>query len=303
LAASGLENVYVHAPAVQGAVPFSVPAPVSAIATVPLSPAAVPHAPPTVVTVTLIDSGNVRAVPFTVVNVTTGIVRSTLIVCGPVVPMFAAASLWVTVIVYAPSAESAVVGVNVHVPAVHGAVPFCVLVPLIATETVAASPIAAPHVPPKAVTVALLRYGKVRAVPFTDVSATCGSVLSTVMLCAPLVPVLPAVSDCVIVTEYTPSVASAVPGVNVQAFVVQAAVPFWLLAPVIAIETVGFTPAAVVQTPPIVVTVAFVMNGKVRAVPFTVASVTVGAAVLIVIETGAVVVLFVAVSDCVAVIE
>ena len=81
-----------------GAVPFSVPAPVSAIATVPLSPARVPHAPPTVVTVTLIDSGNVRAVPLTFVSETTGSVRSTLIVCAPVVPVLPAVSVWVTVI-------------------------------------------------------------------------------------------------------------------------------------------------------------------------------------------------------------
>src|SRR5690349_20720503 len=103
------------------------------------------------------------------------------------------------------------------------------------------------------------------------------------MLWAPLVPVLPDVSDCVIVTEYTPSAANAVVGVNVHALAVQAAVPLWLLAPVIATETVALTPAAVVHAPPIVDTVALVMNGNVRAVPFTVPSVTVGAAVLMVI--------------------
>src|SRR5262245_54229929 len=199
--ASALLKVYVQAPAVHAAVPFSVPAPVTAIATVAVSPAAVPHPPLTDVALTFSDSGNVRAVPFTEVSVTIGCVRSTLIVCAPVVPVFAAASVWVAVIVYAPSAERAVVGVNVHVPAVQLAVPFCVLAPEMETETVAASPIAAPHVPPKAVTVTLLRYGKVRAVPFTVVSAISGSVLSTVMLCAPLVPVLPAVSDWVTVAE------------------------------------------------------------------------------------------------------
>ena len=111
LAASGLENVYVQAPAVQGAVPFSELGPLAAIATVAASPAAMPHAPPIAVAVTLIESGNVRAVPFTVVSVTTGNVRSTVIALAPVVPVFAAVSVWVAVIVYAPSAESAVVGV------------------------------------------------------------------------------------------------------------------------------------------------------------------------------------------------
>jgi hypothetical protein len=196
-----LLNVYVQAPAVHGAVPFSVPAPATAMATVAVSPAAVPHAPPTVVALALSDSGKVRAVPLTVVSVTIGSVRSTLMTWAPVVPVLPAASVCVTVIVYEPSVDSAVVGAKVKVPAVHAAEPLCVLVPVIDTETVAASPKAAPHVPPKAVTVALLRYGKVRAVPFTEVSTTTGSVLSTVMLCGPLVPVLPDVSDCVTVTE------------------------------------------------------------------------------------------------------
>ena len=48
-------------------------------------------------------------------------------------------------------------------------------------------------------------------------------------------------------------------------------------------------------------TVVFVMYGNVRAVPFTVVSVTVGAAVLIVIDCAPVVPVFPAVSVCVAV--
>src|SRR3954451_20276798 len=98
-----------------------------------------------------------------------------------------------------------------------------------------------------------------------------------------------------------PSNESAAVGVNVHAPVVHAAVPFCVLAPAIAIETVGFTPAAVVHAPPSVVTVVFVMNGKVRAVPFTVATVTTGAAVLIVIDCAPLVPVFVAVSVWVAV--
>src|SRR3954469_18147030 len=100
-----------------------------------------------------------------------------------------------------------------------------------------------------------------------------------------------------------PSEASAVVGVNVHAPVAHAAVPFWVLAPVTAIETVGLTPAAVVQVPPSVVTVVFVMNGNVRAVPLIVVSATTGAAVLMVIDCAPLVPLFVAVSVCVAVIE
>ena len=84
-------------------------------------------------------------------------------------------------------------------PAVQVPVPLCVLAPVIDTETVALSPIAAPQVPPTVVTVALLMYGNVRAVPFTDVSATTGRVVSTVIDCAPEVPTLLAVSLCVAV--------------------------------------------------------------------------------------------------------
>ena len=123
------------------------------------------------------------------------------------------------------------VGVKVQVPAVQVAVPFWVLAPVIATETVALSPVAVPQVPPTVVTVALLMYGNVRVVPFTVVSVTTGVVLSTVIDCAPLVPTLLAVSVCVAVTRTTPSAESAVVGVKVQAPAVQAAVPFCVLAP------------------------------------------------------------------------
>ena len=53
-----------------------------------------------------------------------------------------------------------------------------------------------------------------RVVPFTDVRAMRGSVLSTVIVWAPLVPVLPAVSDWVAVTVYVPSAENAVVGVK-----------------------------------------------------------------------------------------
>jgi hypothetical protein len=105
----------------------------------------------------------------------------------------------------------------------------------------------------------------------------------------------------VTVTEYTPSVASAVVGVKVQALAVQAAVPFCELAPVIETFTVALTPAAVVQAPPMVVTVTFVVYGNVREVPLTVVMETVGAAVLIVIDCAPEVPVFPAVSVCVAV--
>src|SRR5262245_65044107 len=100
-----------------------------------------------------------------------------------------------------------------------------------------------------------------------------------------------------------PSLESAVVGVNVQALALQAAVPFCVLAPVIDTLTVGFTPAAVVHAPPSVLTVAFVMYGKVRAVPLTVVIVTVGAAVLIVIDCAPELPVLPAVSDWLAVIE
>ena len=79
--------------------PFWVVEPVTAMATVDASPATTPQAPPTAVAVTLIDSGKVRAVPLTVVRVTTGAVASTVITLAPVVPVFAAVSVCVAVIV------------------------------------------------------------------------------------------------------------------------------------------------------------------------------------------------------------
>ena len=91
------EVVYVHAPPVQVAVPFWVAAPVIATLIVAMSPDATPQAPPTVVTETFVEYGNVRTVPLTDVRVTTGAVRSTVTVFVPLVPVFAAASDWVAV--------------------------------------------------------------------------------------------------------------------------------------------------------------------------------------------------------------
>ena len=92
------------------------------------------------------------------------------------------------------------VGVNVHAPAVQVEVPLCVLAPVIATDTVVLTPAAMVHVPPTLVTVAFVVYGNVRAVLFTEVRVTVGAAVWTVIDCAPLEPVLPAVSACVVVT-------------------------------------------------------------------------------------------------------
>src|SRR4051812_32541672 len=99
-----------------------------------------------------------------------------------------------------PSAESAVVGVKVHAPVVQGAVPFCVLAPVIATETVGLTPAAVVHTPLTFVAVGVVVEGEVRAVPLTDVTVTVGAAVWTVMDFALLVPVLEAVSVCVAVT-------------------------------------------------------------------------------------------------------
>ena len=56
---------------------------------------------------------------------------------------------------------------------------------------------------------------------------------------------------------------------NVQAPAVQAAVPFWVLAPLTTTETVALSPAAVPHAPPTDVAATFVVYGKVRAVPLT----------------------------------
>ena len=97
MTASELTNVYVHAPAVQFAAPFSLPAPVTAIDTVAASPDVTPQAPPTLVATTLVRKGKVRAVALTVVSVTTGAVLSTVMASVPEVPTLLALSVWVAV--------------------------------------------------------------------------------------------------------------------------------------------------------------------------------------------------------------
>ena len=64
---------------------------------------------------------------------------------------------------------------------------------------------------------------------------------------------------------------------NDQIPAVHVAAPLCVLAPVIDTLTVVLSPEAVPQAPPIVVTVAFVVYGKLRAVPLTVVSDTTGA--------------------------
>jgi hypothetical protein len=201
LTVSALTNEYDQAPATQVAAPFSLPAPERDTETSAVSPLSRPHVPPIDVTTVLETYGRVRAEPFTVAMVTTGAVLSTVMLCGLLVPVLPAESVCVAVTWYAPSAENAPTGVKLHVPSVQVAAPFCELAPVIDSETVAESPDAEPQVPPKEVTVALVRYGKVRAVPLTVVMLTAGAVLSMVMDFAPDVPVFFAASDWVAVTE------------------------------------------------------------------------------------------------------
>src|SRR4051794_19918087 len=87
-----------------------------------------------------------------------------------------------------PSAENGVVGAKAHAPVVHAAVPFCVLAPVIATDTVGFTPAAVVHAPPRVVTVVLVVYGNVRAVPLTVVSVTVGAAGLMVVGWGPRVP-------------------------------------------------------------------------------------------------------------------
>src|SRR5690242_18712294 len=98
LADNGVVSVRVQAPPLHVAVPLCVLEPVTATVTVALSPEAVPHAPPTVVTVVEVTNVKVRVTPFTCVSVTAGAVLSTTIVCT-LVPVLPAASVCVAVIV------------------------------------------------------------------------------------------------------------------------------------------------------------------------------------------------------------
>src|SRR5262245_8163411 len=116
--------------------------------TVGRSPSAVPHEPPTEVTGVFVLYGNVRAVPFTVVTLTTGGAVSTTMFWGPVVPVLPATSVCVIVSVYVPPAASGGVSAYDQLPPVHCAVPFCVAAPVTAIETLGVSPVAIPQAPP-----------------------------------------------------------------------------------------------------------------------------------------------------------
>ena len=65
--------------------------------TVPASPVATPHAPPTLVATAFVRNGKVRTVPFTLVSVTTGAVLSTVIDWAPEVPTLLTLSVCVAV--------------------------------------------------------------------------------------------------------------------------------------------------------------------------------------------------------------
>src|SRR5262245_38998351 len=130
-------------------------------------------------------------------------------------------------------------------------------------DTVALSPVAVPHVPPTVVMLAFVEYGNVRALPFTFVSVTVGAVVSTVNDNGPCVVLLPTLAPCVTVTVKFP-LASVGDVVYVQLPALHAGVPL-CADPVIVTVTVGASPIAVPQEPPMVVTAVFVLNGKVCA--------------------------------------
>src|SRR5262245_25263993 len=221
--------------------------------------------------------------------------------CGPDVPVLPDVSDCVTVIEYTPSAASAVVGVKVHALAVQAAVPFCVVAPVIATETVGFTPPAVVQAPPIVVTVALVMYGNVRAVPLTVVSVTVGAAVLMVIDCGPDVPVFVAVSVWVAVIVYVPCADRAGEAVYVQTPAEQVAVPFWVAAPVTATFTVVESPAAVPHAPATDVMLVLVLKGNVRTVPLTVVSVMTGAVRSTVIVWAPLVPVFAAPSDWVAV--
>jgi hypothetical protein len=82
---------------------------------------------------------------------------------------------------------------------------------------------------------------------------------------------------------------------------VQLAVPFCVAAPVIATVTMLLSPAALPQVPATDVMDAFVEYGKVRALPLTLVTVTVGAVRSMMIDCAPLEPTLPAVSVCVAV--
>jgi hypothetical protein len=198
---------------------------VIATATVALSPGAVPQVPPTDVSGALVVYGNVRGAPFAFARLTAGATVSTLIVCGPLDPVFPTLSVCAAVTTKLPFVRL-VPSVRVQLPAVQAVVPLWVPDPPIEIDTVALSPGAVPHAPPTDVTATFVENGNVRGVPLTLVTVTTGAETSTTMFWPPVVPVLPAMSVCVTVTVYVPFAERGVVKVCVQLPAVQGAVPF-----------------------------------------------------------------------------
>ena len=195
-------GVKVQALVVQAAVPFCVLAPVIATETVGFTPAAVVHAPPSVVTVALVVNGNVRAVPLTVVSVTVGAAVLIVIDCAPRRAGVAGG------VGLRRGDRVGAVGRRARARACTSTRRRCRSRCRSACGAgdrdrarLALSPDAVPHAPPTVVTVVLVVYGKVRTVPLTVVSVTTGAVRSTVIVCAPLVPRVAAASVCVAVTS------------------------------------------------------------------------------------------------------
>src|SRR5258707_1052230 len=119
------------------------------------------------------------------------------------------------------------------------------------------------------------------------------------MLLAPLVPVLPAASAWVAVTEYAPLAERAGLIVYFKAFDVHVAVPDWLAVPVTDTLIVVESPDNEPHAPPTDVTFTFVENGNETPEPFTCVNDTTGN-VLSTITVSLSVVLLVAASVCVA---
>src|SRR5205085_6604254 len=115
----------------------------------------------------------------------------------PLLAVFPTRSDCVATSVYVPCVDSALVSVALQAPDEHVAVPLSLAVPLTDQPTVVLSPDAVPHAPPIVVTFWFVEYGKPTALPLTFVNDTTGAVLSIVTDSLPLLPVLPAKSDCV----------------------------------------------------------------------------------------------------------
>ena len=121
--------------------------------------------------------------------------------------------------------------------------------------------------------------------PARTIDVRVGRALSMMTVRTGAMPRLPAASACVADTAMLPSAATGAARVSVQVPAVHGAAVGVVADPLIRGLTVAESPGTMPHSPPIDDTEAFVLYGNTRVAPFTVVTVTTGAAVSVEITT------------------